>query len=138
MTAFGYFLSTEEYAPQQLLEQAVLAEDAGFDALWISDHFHPWNDEQGQSAFVWSMIGALSRVSRLPVMTAASRLNSSQAAGSATAASARSAGRRRALRRCAAWALPLIASMRLAPKTSMGASAETKRQATLAAASMIT
>jgi G6PDH family F420-dependent oxidoreductase len=70
MTAFGYFLSTEEYAPQQLLEQAVLAEDAGFDALWISDHFHPWNDEQGQSAFVWSMIGALSRVSRLPVMTA--------------------------------------------------------------------
>lgn len=70
MTAFGYFLSTEEYAPRQLLEQAVLAEEAGFDALWISDHFHPWNDEQGQSAFVWSMIGALSRVSRLPVMTA--------------------------------------------------------------------
>lgn len=70
MTAFGYFLSTEEYAPHELLEQAALAEEAGFDALWISDHFHPWNDEQGQSAFVWSMIGALSRVSRLPVMTA--------------------------------------------------------------------
>lgn len=70
MTAFGYFLSTEEYAPQELLEQAVLAEEAGFDALWISDHFHPWNDDQGQSAFVWSMIGALSRVCRLPVMTA--------------------------------------------------------------------
>jgi G6PDH family F420-dependent oxidoreductase len=48
----------------------VLAEEAGFDALWISDHFHPWNDEQGQSAFVWSMIGALSRVCRLPVTTA--------------------------------------------------------------------
>jgi len=66
----GYFLSTEEYAPDQLLEQAVLAEEAGFEALWISDHFHPWNDAQGQSAFVWSVIGALSQVCRLPVMTA--------------------------------------------------------------------
>lgn len=66
----GYFLSTEEYSPDQLLEQATLAEEAGFDALWISDHFHPWNDAQGQSAFVWAVIGALARVSRLPVMTA--------------------------------------------------------------------
>ena len=66
----GYFLSTEEYSPAQLLEQAVLAEEAGFDALWISDHFHPWNDQQGQSAFVWSVIGALAQVCRLPVMTA--------------------------------------------------------------------
>ena len=37
---------------------------AGFEALWISDHFHPWNDEQGQSPFVWSVIGALSQVCR--------------------------------------------------------------------------
>jgi G6PDH family F420-dependent oxidoreductase len=66
----GYFLSSEEYTPAELLEQAALAEEAGFDALWISDHFHPWNDEQGQSAFVWSTIGALSRVCRLPVTTA--------------------------------------------------------------------
>jgi G6PDH family F420-dependent oxidoreductase len=66
----GYFLSCEEYTPAELLEQAALAEDAGFDALWISDHFHPWNDEQGQSPFVWSMIGALAQVSRLPVTTA--------------------------------------------------------------------
>ena len=69
-TTLGYFLSTEEYAPDELLEQAALAQDAGFEALWISDHFHPWNDEQGQSAFVWSIIGALSRVCRLPVTTA--------------------------------------------------------------------
>ena len=67
---FGYFLSCEEYTPQQLLHQARLAEEAGFDALWISDHFHPWNDEQGQSPFVWSVIGALSRVCDLPVTTA--------------------------------------------------------------------
>jgi G6PDH family F420-dependent oxidoreductase len=67
---FGYFLSTEEYTPAQLLEQARLAEEAGFDALWISDHYHPWNDEQGQSPFVWSIIGALAAVCRLPVTTA--------------------------------------------------------------------
>ena len=66
----GYFLSCEEYAPADLIEQAVLAEKAGFDALWISDHFHPWNDEQGQSAFVWSVIGALAQVCKLPVTTA--------------------------------------------------------------------
>jgi G6PDH family F420-dependent oxidoreductase len=67
---FGYFLSCEEYTPAELVEQARLAADAGFDALWISDHFHPWNDEQGQSPFVWSMIGAISQVCDLPVTTA--------------------------------------------------------------------
>lgn len=66
----GYFLSCEEYEPAQLLEQAALAEEAGFEALAISDHFHPWNDAQGNSPFVWGIIGALSRVCRLPVMTA--------------------------------------------------------------------
>jgi G6PDH family F420-dependent oxidoreductase len=70
MAKFGYFLSCEEYAPEQLLEQARLAEEAGFDALWISDHYHPWTSEQGQSPFVWSMIGALAQVCDLPVTTA--------------------------------------------------------------------
>jgi G6PDH family F420-dependent oxidoreductase len=67
---FGYFLSCEEHAPATLVDQARRAEEAGFEALWISDHFHPWNDEQGQSPFVWSVIGALSQVTALPVMTA--------------------------------------------------------------------
>jgi G6PDH family F420-dependent oxidoreductase len=66
----GYFLSCEEYDPHDLIEQAVLAEQAGFDGLWISDHFHPWNDEQGESPFVWGVIGALSGATRLPVTTA--------------------------------------------------------------------
>lgn len=66
----GYFLSCEEYNPSQILEQAKSAEEAGFDCLWISDHFHPWNDEQGQSPLVWSMIGAISQVTNLPVATA--------------------------------------------------------------------
>jgi G6PDH family F420-dependent oxidoreductase len=67
---FGYFLSCEEYSPAQLVEQAVAAEQAGFEGLWISDHYHPWNDEQGQSPFVWGMIGALSQACSLPVTTA--------------------------------------------------------------------
>ena len=66
----GYFLSTEEYGPAELVEQAQAAERAGFEGLWISDHFHPWNNEQGNSPFVWSVIGAISQVCDLPVTTA--------------------------------------------------------------------
>jgi|tagenome__1003787_1003787.scaffolds.fasta_scaffold20917107_2 G6PDH family F420-dependent oxidoreductase len=66
----GYFLSTEEYDARELIEQAEAAEQAGFEGLWISDHFHPWNDEQGNSPFVWSMIGAISQVCSLPITTA--------------------------------------------------------------------
>ncbi len=39
----GYFLSCEEFTPAELVAQAKLAEKAGFEALWISDHYHPWN-----------------------------------------------------------------------------------------------
>jgi G6PDH family F420-dependent oxidoreductase len=69
MTSHGYFLSCEEFRPEELLEQARMAEQAGFERLAISDHFHPWNDAQGQSPFVWSMIGALSQITSLPVTT---------------------------------------------------------------------
>jgi G6PDH family F420-dependent oxidoreductase len=65
----GYFLSSEEYDPRELIEQAKKAEQAGFHALWISDHYHPWNDEQGHSGFVWSVIGALAQATSLPVTT---------------------------------------------------------------------
>jgi G6PDH family F420-dependent oxidoreductase len=66
----GYFLSCEEYGPADLINQAKWAEQAGFEALWISDHYHPWNDAQGESPFVWSMIGAISQVCTLPITTA--------------------------------------------------------------------
>ncbi|MCL2584020.1 MAG: TIGR03557 family F420-dependent LLM class oxidoreductase [Streptosporangiales bacterium] len=70
MARIGYFLSSEEYDPAALIRQARMAEQAGFDALWISDHFHPWLDDQGESSFVWSVIGALSQVTSLPIETA--------------------------------------------------------------------
>jgi G6PDH family F420-dependent oxidoreductase len=65
----GYFLSCEEFGPNELIEQAKMAEAAGFEALWISDHFHPWTSEQGNSPFVWSVIGGLSQATSLPVTT---------------------------------------------------------------------
>jgi G6PDH family F420-dependent oxidoreductase len=67
----GYFLSCEEFGPLRLVEQARLAQRAGIDRVWISDHYHPWNDQQGQSPFVWSVIGALAAAAPgLPVTTA--------------------------------------------------------------------
>jgi G6PDH family F420-dependent oxidoreductase len=70
MVKFGYFLSCEEFDAPQLVRQAQLAEEHGFAALWISDHFHPWLDEQGNSPFVWSVIGAVSQATSLPISTA--------------------------------------------------------------------
>lgn len=65
----GCILSSEEFSPAALVDQARRAEHAGFHGLWISDHYHPWNDEQGHSGFVWSTIGALSQATSLPVTT---------------------------------------------------------------------
>lgn len=68
--SLGYTLSAEELAPQLLVENARKAEEAGFDFLSISDHYFPWVDAQGQSPFVWSVLGAISGVtSEVSVMT---------------------------------------------------------------------
>jgi G6PDH family F420-dependent oxidoreductase len=68
----GYFLASEEWGPHDLVAQAVKAQAAGFDGLWISDHYHPWNDEQGHSPFVWSTIGAIAHATggKMKVTTA--------------------------------------------------------------------
>jgi G6PDH family F420-dependent oxidoreductase len=36
-----------------------MAEQAGFTTAWVSDHYHPWIDEQGESPFVWSVLGGI-------------------------------------------------------------------------------
>jgi G6PDH family F420-dependent oxidoreductase len=70
MMRIGYSLSAEQFTPAELLNQAQRARDAGFEALAISDHFHPWNEAQGNSPFVWSMVGALAQVvPELPLTT---------------------------------------------------------------------
>lgn len=73
MADFGYFLSCEEPSPAERVERARMAEQAGCDALWISDHHHPWHDAQGRSPFVRSVTGALSQAVSLPVETAVTR-----------------------------------------------------------------
>lgn len=70
MTTFGYFLSSEEHGPRALVEQAGMADRAGFDKVSISDHFHPWMDSQGQSPFVWTTIGGIAASTGVEVTTA--------------------------------------------------------------------
>jgi coenzyme F420-dependent glucose-6-phosphate dehydrogenase len=59
MTELGYALSSEEHGPRELVAYSRRAEEAGFEFAMISDHFHPWTDSQGQSPFVWSVIGGI-------------------------------------------------------------------------------
>src|SRR4051812_49298493 len=59
MTSFGYTLSSEENGPRDLVALAVRAEQSGVDFVSISDHFHPWIQEQGHSPFVWSVLGGI-------------------------------------------------------------------------------
>jgi G6PDH family F420-dependent oxidoreductase len=57
----GYALSSEEHAPLDLVRNARAAEEAGFTFGLISDHYHPWVDRQGHSAFVWAVIGGIAQ-----------------------------------------------------------------------------
>ncbi len=61
MTKIGYTLSSEEFGPNDLVRFAKRAEDAGFDFASISDHFHPWVDAQGNSPFVWAVLGGIAQ-----------------------------------------------------------------------------
>ena len=71
MVRIGYTLSSEEHGPGDLLLYGRIAEEVGFDFLTISDHFHPWTSKQGQSPFVWSVLGGLAvKTEEIPVMTA--------------------------------------------------------------------
>ncbi|HWV23245.1 MAG TPA: TIGR03557 family F420-dependent LLM class oxidoreductase [Thermomicrobiales bacterium] len=70
MVQIGYTLSSEEFRPTELVEQAVKAEQAGFPFAGISDHYHPWMDSQGQAPLVWTTLGGIAaRTSSLRVMT---------------------------------------------------------------------
>ena len=67
---FGYKLSAEGFGPKDLIAQAVRAEQAGFDFVEISDHYHPWLDVQGHSPFAWTVLGAIAaRTERIGLAT---------------------------------------------------------------------
>jgi coenzyme F420-dependent glucose-6-phosphate dehydrogenase len=61
MPDLGYAFSSEEHTPNELVRHARLAEEAGFTWGLISDHFHPWHDAQGESPFVWSVLGGIAQ-----------------------------------------------------------------------------
>ncbi|MET8275095.1 TIGR03557 family F420-dependent LLM class oxidoreductase [Streptomyces sp. NPDC005096] len=68
----GYKLAAEAFGPVELVRQAVLAEQAGFDFVEISDHYHPWLDNQGHSPFAWTVLGAIAaKTSRIGLATGA-------------------------------------------------------------------
>ena len=56
---FGYKASAEQFAPTELLNYAVLAEQAGFDSVFVSDHLQPWNHEGGHAPAAMPWLGAL-------------------------------------------------------------------------------
>jgi coenzyme F420-dependent glucose-6-phosphate dehydrogenase len=61
MVELGYSLTAEERRPEELVRFAQQAEAAGFPFALVSDHFHPWTGRQGQSPFVWSVVGAIAQ-----------------------------------------------------------------------------
>ena len=69
MPRYGYFLSSEELDSTRMVASAQQAESAGMDSILVSDHFHPWLDSQGQSPFVWSVIGAIAATTRHRITT---------------------------------------------------------------------
>src|SRR5213592_3867199 len=70
MLSTGYSLSTEEHGPRELVKYAQIAEEAGFEFLSISDHYHPWTTRQGHSPFVWAVVGGVASVtSRIGLTT---------------------------------------------------------------------
>jgi G6PDH family F420-dependent oxidoreductase len=71
MATIGIFLSSEEQSAKRLVDIAVKAEAVGIHDLWISDHFHPWLDVQGESPFVWSVIGAIAAATERATVTTA-------------------------------------------------------------------
>jgi len=54
----GLFAAHEQYAPTTLLNHAELAEDAGFDSVWTSDHFHPWWHTGAHCGAAWPWLGS--------------------------------------------------------------------------------
>jgi coenzyme F420-dependent glucose-6-phosphate dehydrogenase len=60
----GWKASAEQFGPRPLLDLAVLAEESGFDSVWVSDHFQPWRHTDGHAPFSLSWLGALGERTR--------------------------------------------------------------------------
>src|SRR5699024_264148 len=67
---FGYKASAEQFGPRDLVEYAVMAEQAGMDSATVSDHFQPWRDDGGHApvSLAW-MTAVGERTERLQLGT---------------------------------------------------------------------
>jgi coenzyme F420-dependent glucose-6-phosphate dehydrogenase len=66
----GYKASNEQFAPRELLDYGVLAEECGFDSVFVSDHLQPWRHDGGHAPFAMTWLGALgARTSRITMGT---------------------------------------------------------------------
>lgn len=66
----GFKLAAEAFDPNELVRQAVRAEAVGFDFVEMSDHFHPWLDNQNHSPFAWTVLGTIAaRTERIGLAT---------------------------------------------------------------------
>jgi coenzyme F420-dependent glucose-6-phosphate dehydrogenase len=55
----GYKASAEQFAPRELLNYAVQAEQVGLDSVTISDHFQPWRHNNGHAPFSMAWLAAV-------------------------------------------------------------------------------
>lgn len=70
MLRIGYKASAEQFGPSQLLEFACLAEEVGFDSVFVSDHFQPWKHTGGHAPYSFAWMGALgARTRRVAIGT---------------------------------------------------------------------
>lgn len=66
----GYKASAEQFAPRELVEIAVAAEEHGFESAFASDHFQPWRHEGGHAPFSLAWMAAVGeRTSTLRIGT---------------------------------------------------------------------
>jgi G6PDH family F420-dependent oxidoreductase len=65
MVTIGYAAMCEQFHPTDLVRYCKIAEESGFRAAMVSDHFNPWVPSQGQSAFVWALLGAIGQATNL-------------------------------------------------------------------------
>ncbi len=71
MTRFAYFCGHEQFQPEEIVRHAMLAEEAGFDAVMVSEHFHPWVDDVSASGYAFSTLGAIAAATeRVELVTA--------------------------------------------------------------------
>jgi G6PDH family F420-dependent oxidoreductase len=64
MKKLYYYLGHEQFQPEELVSHAVLAEKAGFDGLFVSEHFHPWVEDKGSSGFAFATLGAVAQATK--------------------------------------------------------------------------